>query len=206
MWQRDMLLSLLLLLETEQDKVDFHNIYEHTYRQLIYVGIGIMGNKLDAEELVQDAFVKIASDFPKYRGLSLEDMRGLLVVIVRNLCINRIHERERHKETLIKVDESLLGMENDPLEKILTKELSALLEKAMRKLPERDRDIFTLRYYYDLSYKQIGDIVGIKPKAVDMRLYRAKRKLREVIEHERRRSAEGSGSKAPQGGAGGPAE
>lgn len=178
------MLMLLMLLETQQDKIEFQQIYEHTYQKLIYVGKGILHNQLDAEELVHDAFVKIATDFPKYRGKSLDDMMGILFVIVKHNCINRIHERERHKETLIQVDENLLGEDDDPLEEILTSETASLLEKAMRELPETDRNIFTLRYYYDMSYKEIAHTLGMKAKTVDMRLFRAKKKLREWIERE----------------------
>ncbi len=178
------MLQILMLLETPEDKVEFQEIYEYTYRKLIYEGLGILHSQIDAEEIVHDCFVKIAQDYPKYRGKSKDDMLGILHVMVRNAGINRIRQRERHKETLIEVDETLLGADNDPLEEILTEETAGILERAMREMPDEDRDIFTLRYYYDMTYKDIGEKLGMKAKTVDMRLYRAKRKLRELIERD----------------------
>lgn len=179
------MLFMLMLLETPEDKIEFQEIYENTYQKLIYEGMGILHSKIDAEEIVHDCFVKVAQDYSGYRGKSPEDMMGILYVMVRNACINRIRERNRHRETLIEVDENLLGADNDPLEEILTEEMSDILETAMRQMPVEDRDIFTLRYYYDMSYKEIGEKLGMKTKTVDVRLYRAKQKLRKMLERER---------------------
>ena len=51
-------------------------------------------------------------------------------------------------------------------------------------LDTEDKDILVLRYFHDMSYKEIGNMLGIRTKAVDMRLYRIKKKLREVMYNE----------------------
>ncbi len=76
------------------------------------------------------------------------------------------------------------GVQNPMLQILMLLETPGILERAMREMPDEDRDIFTLRYYYDMTYKEIGEKLGMKAKTVDMRLYRAKRKLRELIERD----------------------
>lgn len=178
------MLALLLLLETAQDKLAFQTLYENTYRRLLYVAQGILRSLPDAEDVVHDVFTKVANEYSKYRNKSEDDMLSLCIVMTRNICINTIHQRERHKETPIAVNEELLGAEKNPLDGILRKEDAAALERELMKLGTEDKNILVLRYFHEMSYKEIGDMLGMGTKAVDMRLYRIKKKLREVIYNE----------------------
>lgn len=178
------MLELLLLLETREDKISFQELYENTYRRLIFVAQGIIHNWTDAEDIVHDVYTKVARDYPKYRNKSSSDMLSLCIVMTRNGCINTIRERERHKETPIAIREDLLGAEKDPLDGVLRKEDEAMLERALMKLDTEDKNILVLRYFHDMSYKDIGDLLDMRTKAVDMRLYRIKKKLREVMYNE----------------------
>ena len=58
------------------------------------------------------------------------------------------------------------------------------LNQAIGRLDEEDKNILILRYYHSMSYKEIGRLLGIKIKTVDVRLYRIKKRLREVIKYE----------------------
>lgn len=178
------MLGVILLLETNEDKVSFQKLYEETYRKFLCVALGILHNQNDAEEIVHDVYVKLADNYPKYREKGCKEMLSLGIVITRNACINLIRARERHKETAIEIDDDLLGEENDPLEEVLRKENENTLYKALSNLKPQDRDILILKYYHDMSYKEIGRTLGLKEKTVDMRLYRIKAKLREVLAHE----------------------
>ncbi len=172
---------MLKLLETPEDKAGFQEIYEITYQKLIYEGMDILHSQIDAEEIVHDCFVKVAQDYAGYREKSPEDMAGILYVMVRNACVNRVCVRERHRETRTGTEENPPAADGDPLEEVLTEEVSDMLEIAMRQMPAEDRDIFTLRYYYDMSHKEIGEKLGMKTKTVDLRLYHAKQKLRKML-------------------------
>lgn len=178
------MLELLLLLETRADKISFQELYETTYRRLIFVAQGIVRNRLDAEDIVHDVYTRVAKDYPKYRNKTSNDMLSLCIVMTRNSCINTIRKRDRHRETPIAIREDILGTEKDPLEGVLKKEDEAMLERALMKLETEDKNILVLRYFHDMSYKDIGDMLGMRAKAVDMRLYRIKKKLREVIYNE----------------------
>lgn len=178
------MLEFFLLLETRKDRISFQELYENTYRRLIFVAEGIIRNRLDAEDVVHDVYTRVARDYPKYRNKSEDDMLSLCIVMTRNSCINIIRERERHRETPIAVREDLLGVGNDPLDGILEKENIAMLERALMQLETEDKDILVLRYFHDMSYKDIGDILGMRTKTVDMRLYRIKKKLREAMYNE----------------------
>lgn len=178
------MLELLLLLETPEDKSSFQELYENIYRRLLYVALGILHKQQDAEDIVHDVFEKIAKDYPKYRNKSEREMLSLGVVMTRNASINIVRARKRHQEIVLEAKDELLWKGKDPLQDILLTEDIAVVERALLKMKAEDRDILVLKYYHEMSYKEMGHVLGIKPKAVDMRLYRAKKRLREVLLHE----------------------
>ena len=55
----------------------------------------------------------------------------------------------------------------------------------MLKLPELQKEILELKYYHELTNKEISKILGISPKNVEVRLYRARNKMKELIENEK---------------------
>ncbi|MCH5264505.1 MAG: RNA polymerase sigma factor [Lachnospiraceae bacterium] len=173
--------DLYLLLETPEDKASFQKLYENIYIKLLYVAQGILHNKQDAEDVVHDVFAKVAKNYHKYRNMNERDMLSLCIVITRNACINVIRQNERRRETVMEIKDDLLPSGEDLLEGILQKEKIAILEQALLKLSTEDKNILILRYYHGMSYKEIGRTLGIKTKTVDMRLYRVKAKLREVL-------------------------
>ncbi|MCH5251602.1 MAG: sigma-70 family RNA polymerase sigma factor [Lachnospiraceae bacterium] len=178
------MIELLLLIETPEDKIKFEKLYKNIHRRLLYVALKFLHNQQDAEDIVHDVFAKIAKDYPKYRGKPEKEMLSLGFVMVRNASINLIRARERHKETPIEIKDDLLGTEADPLEDVLKEENVEVLNQALTDLNEEDKNILVLRYYHSMSYKEIGKLLGLKVKTIDMRLYRIKKRLREVISYE----------------------
>ncbi len=178
------MIELLLLIETTEDKITFEKLYKNIYRKLLFTAQKILHSQQDAEDIVHDVFARIAKDYHKYRGKSQNEMLSLGFVMVRNASINLIHARERHNETPIEIKDELLGTEADPLEDVLKQEDMEFLNQAIGRLDEEDKNILILRYYHSMSYKEIGRLLGIKIKTVDVRLYRIKKRLREVIKYE----------------------
>lgn len=176
------MIEFLLLLETDEDRLEFEKMYEQTHLKLLYTAMGILHDQYDAEEVVHDVYAKIAQEYSRYRGKSLDDMMGLGIVMTRNACINRMHAKRRHGEVSLESKEFYLGSEPDMLEDVLKQENIEALRSAMKKLKQKERDLLILKYYHDLSYKEIADIMNIREKSVDMRLYRVKMKLRELME------------------------
>ena len=69
----------------------------------------------------------------------------------------------------------------EPLEVLLSSERSALLRQAMAKLPSRDTEMLMMKHVDDCSYKEIAARMGVTPAVVEMRLFRARQKLRQLL-------------------------
>ena len=185
------MLALLMMIEDEEERISFQILYENTYRKLIVVARGILHNEADAEEAVHDVYVKLAGNYKKYRDKTLGDMTRLCVIMTKNQCIDLIRKRKRHPEIPAELDDDLLGetgsgeKQEDILEGILLQENMDELILAIKTLGEEDRVLLLLRYDREFSYAQIAREMKLNVNTVKARLYRIKKKLRELMmEHE----------------------
>ena len=69
----------------------------------------------------------------------------------------------------------------DPLEVLLSSERAAMLRQAMARLPSRDTEMLMMKHVDDCSYKEIAARMGVTPAVVEMRLFRARQKLRQLL-------------------------
>jgi len=151
--------------------------YERTALALAY---SVTGNATVAADVVQDSFLRAWQ-----RIGDLEDRSrfgGWLCRIVRNLAMDAIRRGPRPAEPL----EDNLALpatpkDSDPESELDRRETSQRVGQALDGLDELTRSAVVLRYYEDLSSKQIGELLELSPAAVDMRLSRARSQLREIL-------------------------
>lgn len=145
-------------------------------RVYAYVAYRI-GDGADAEDVTGEVFeraVRYRASFDPDRGEPI----GWLLTIARR-CIADHVARAR--------PEPLLDDGRGPSEWIEDRALERLeLGHALARLGERDRELIALRYGADLSARRIADVVGMETNAVEVALHRARARLREELEHDRR--------------------
>ncbi len=183
------MLFYLSLLETEEQKKNFIEIYGRNRDSMYCVAYGILGQKEEAENAVHDAFAKLADKFRRYKKLSEKEMEGLCITIVRNTAINLLRRQKRILPLEDDVMEALYQEENAakvrfPEEMAVEKEEAELIRRLLRELPAVYHDILVLRYYYGLSVKEAAKILGISQNAAQVRLHRAKEKLGKALDEE----------------------
>lgn len=145
----------------------------------------ILNNDQDAEDLVQEAYLRAFKYFPSYQGGS---SRAWLLTIVRNVCYTWLHQnRAREIELELKEElsseaiaagapeaanpESFLEMQTD----------HQRVARALEKLPAGYRELIVLREMEGMSYKEIALIGGIPIGTVMSRLARARQRLKECL-------------------------
>ncbi|HLP27457.1 MAG TPA: RNA polymerase sigma factor [Candidatus Didemnitutus sp.] len=144
------------------------------YSQRIYTYCRkILGDNQTAEDLLQETFVKLFES--GRQGRSLENFPAYLMTIARNLCLSH---RARSKRQYVEVEDFHLTYHDVPYEQ---KELLQLIQTSLELLPEDYREAFVLREYNGLSYNEISDIIGESLDVVKVRIFRAKKKLRDVL-------------------------
>jgi len=137
-------------------------------------------NDQDAEDVVQDAYLRAFRFFDSFRG---GDSRVWLLAIVRNTCYTWLHQR-RASDLSTPFDDDLHGTACDTFnpERILVQNADKqLLREALEELPVEFREAVILRDLEGLSYKEISAVAGLPLGTVMSRLARGRTRLQQSL-------------------------
>jgi RNA polymerase sigma factor (sigma-70 family) len=137
-------------------------------------------NKQDAEDVVQEAYLRAFRFFPGFRG---GDARAWLMKIVRNTCYSWLHTN-RPLQDATEFDEKLFSTDErnpNPEDVVLQNDNNALVRKALEMLPPNFREVLILRELEGLSYGEIANIIAVPAGTVMSSLSRARKRLRQVL-------------------------
>jgi RNA polymerase sigma-70 factor (ECF subfamily) len=141
----------------------------------------------EADEAVQDAFVKVFSHIGSYREAWPFEVWFTRILI--NGCLDRRKARSRRDRWIVAgevsaADEARLASRRppaDPEQSLLARERRARIAAAIDKLDGRQRTVFMLSQYGDCTPKEISAMIGVNESTVRVHLFRAVRKLRGVL-------------------------
>ena len=168
----------------------------HAYEQLVRkydrnvfrIANHITQNREDAEDVVQDAFLKAYQNLDRFQGQS--KFYTWLVRIAVNEALMRLRKRRNAKT--VSIDEDVETEEGsmpreiadwtpDPEQQYRQSELSDILQKTIQGLPSGFRTVFVLRDVEGLSTEETAEMLGLSVPAVKSRLLRARLQLRERL-------------------------
>ncbi len=140
----------------------------------------LTGSAADAEDAVQEAFLRALRFFGGYRG---ENPRAWILAIVRNTCMS-LWQKRRPEEDAEEFVEEIHTPEPGAPEaegRLLREEDSRAVTEALEALSPVFREVLVLREIEGCSYKEIGAIAGVPVGTVMSRLARARRLLRDQL-------------------------
>ena len=157
-------------------------LYDRHGRLAYSVAYRVLSDGAAAEEAVQDAFLTLwrkAGTFDANRGAGV---RAWLLTIVRNAAIDSIRRRNRYssKEVELEID-APFASKDDPVAEVLTSIDRAVIQQAMRQLPEDQRVAIELAYFEGLTHREISEQYGIPLGTVKGRLRLGLHKLQEGL-------------------------
>ncbi|WP_309238317.1 RNA polymerase sigma factor [Actinoplanes aureus] len=141
----------------------------------------LLGAGADADDVVQEAFVKAYRQLGRYRGES--GFRPWLLAIVANETRNLLRSRNRRAGLLMRaaVREDPMPLEPDPAESAEATERRRFLVEQLRALDVRDREVLVCRYLLDLSEAETAMTLGLPKGTVKSRTARALTRLRDRL-------------------------
>jgi RNA polymerase sigma-70 factor, ECF subfamily len=152
-------------------------------RYVLDVGLRMLGNLSEAEDVVQEAFARLLRvDIDE-----IEDVRGWLVVVVSRLCLDRLRAERRHPmvpswpSRAEPADRAL-----DPADRVtLDDSVRVALNVVLERLTPAERTAFVLHDVFQYRFETIGEIVGRSPEACRQLASRARRTIRSDSEARR---------------------
>ena len=156
----------------------FSNLYLRHYDLVYGYGSFILQDEHEAEDLAQDVFLRALSLLPRYESRPERPFRVLLLRITRNRAIDHLRKRRRCEprapaelaDRPHAIEEDLLGRFDDVSD--------AQVAFSLKRLPVSQRQVLVLRYLFDLSPREVADVLGATPQAVRNLQYRGLKFLR----------------------------
>jgi RNA polymerase sigma-70 factor (ECF subfamily) len=156
-------------------------------RRAIRVAFQYLRDAADADEAVQDAFVKVFLHIEEYREELPFDVWFSRILV--NSALDRVKARARQQRWIAqsteedsgRAVEQIAGGEASTERRLLAKERWAAVTRAVAKLPDRQRLVFTLCHVDEQTPAEISAATGMSPATVRVHLFRALRKLRGVL-------------------------
>ena len=152
------------------DESDFRALYAQTARPLFVYLIRISGERGQAEDLLQEAYCRfLSADLPQ---MDAAQSRSYLFRIATNLLRDRWR---RHEE------EALLDNMPEAMSAASHPDRALAMRDAFRQLKPRERQLLWLAYVEGSNHKEIADCTGLRAGSIRLLLFRARRKLANLI-------------------------
>ena len=175
----------------EGDPEAFSRLVSQHYERIFGTVYSLIGNRDDADDLTQEVFLKAYRSLGRFRGKS--QFYTWLYRIGVNACLDWLKSRKRRSGDLSVEREQWEGREDRGLTgQVATdagverQELQAILEQALDTLPDEYRMTVVLREIDGLAYEEIADLLRCNVGTVKSRLFRARMRLRTVLERDYR--------------------
>lgn len=169
--------DLLLRRIALDDEAAFRVLVSRHIDRAFALSLRILGNRADAEDVIQDAFLKVWI----HRGRWVEGRAKFstwLYRVVTNRCID--FTRQPRGEDVDSVPE-LADDQPDAVSSIHRDEVHDMLEIAMKRLPDQQRVAVVLSYHENLSNGEIAEVMGTTVSAVESLLKRGRQQLRKLL-------------------------
>jgi RNA polymerase sigma-70 factor (ECF subfamily) len=163
----------------------FHDLIRPCERSIYFLLSSLMRNESEAEDAAQETVIKVYQNLDKFRGDS--QFRTWVLSIARNEGLGRLRKIGNRREDSLDAgtDEQtgdytpaiLTSWREIPTEALETKELGAILRRAIQGLPEIYRNVVLLRDIEEMDIRETSAALGISEASVKVRLHRARAML-----------------------------
>lgn len=167
-----------------EDKATFHQVFETEESALLRFAYGLTGQRETAEDLVQDAFLKLHAHWAE-----VENPRAWLFRATRNLALN--HIRKHRREVKPAEDREWESDTPDPERTLGRLEALGNLRLAVAELDPDDRILLSLKYHENLKYQQISERTGLSVGNVGYKLHHLMKHLADSLRRLGTESPEG---------------
>ncbi|RYP85900.1 SigE family RNA polymerase sigma factor [Nocardioides guangzhouensis] len=154
----------------DQQSDALRDVFEGSYRRLVVQLYAVTGDSVEAEDLVQEAFVRAVA--AGHRFLRADNPEAWLRTVAINLHRNRWRKLRNYSRIRHRIEEprDLAGLEEH-----------VVVVNALRSLPAEQREVIALHHLADLSVTEVAEVLGCKEGTVKSRLKRGRDALAKVL-------------------------
>ncbi len=167
----------LLLIERckRQERKAQYELYQQYAEAMFHVCLRICSSDTDAEDALQEAFVKAFKNIHRFQG------KSTFGAWLKRIVINQCLDQHRQTKLRVTVNENLPEPEMGHSQALPNNLRLEAVKQSIDELPEGFRMVLTLYLLEGYDHQEIGEILGISPSTSKSQFSRAKAKLREII-------------------------
>lgn len=182
----------ILMLRYQEGEVRAFEVLLTRHRRGVYNFIyRFVGSRDRAEDLMQETFLRVIKGAGSYQKQA--KFTTWLYTIARNLCVDQSRRQKHRKAASLdqpigggeERDRSLLdvvpGKDMRSDREVINRQLYSTIEQAVAALPDEQREVFLMREFLDMAFKDIADVVGVPENTVKSRMRYALEKLRQEL-------------------------
>lgn len=160
-----------------RDILVFTRLFNKYKKQVYNYAVKMVSDRMAAEDIVQNVFLKLYENLESIR--IKESINFWIFRTARNEIYTWYRRQKSYKRVFDPADTEEIQIDSgiDVPAEIEIKELSAIIAKEVHSLPEVYKEIFVLKEYADLSYREIAGVMGITEDLVKSRLFKIRKKL-----------------------------
>ena len=181
--------AALMLRVKQGDGGAFAELVDKYRQPVMNVVYRMLHDATEAEDVAQNVFVQVYKSAHRYRVSS--KFSTWLFTVARNLCLNEIRRRSRHPAESMDAPHPVLEDQPaqqfedkktfSPPESLLQGELEEKIEHALAELPENQRTAILLCRQDELSYEEIGQVLGCSLSATKSLIHRGRETLKQKL-------------------------
>jgi len=177
------MLMFLSVIDSVEDRDLLEQIYIRYKKELFYTAYDILRDSYEAEDVVQNAIIKLVDYLDQDLKVECNKTRCLLVIIVRSQSINIYNQKKNRKTMLVETydDSATEDIDHNPENFILRMDNITEVAEALSKINKGYTDILTLKYTYEYTNGEIASMLGLKEDNVRQRLVRARKALYGIL-------------------------
>ena len=151
--------------------------------QFYKIAFSILHNKFDAEDAVQNAYIKLNANFWKYSSKSYDSLLKICKTTVRNEAINILRKQKNEVSFWCEWDEEkIVDTKKDILKEIIRKYEKEQLKEIWVQLEPGEKELLYLRYTENIKPRRIAKLLGISTQKVKNRIGIIKKKVTLILE------------------------
>ncbi len=155
------------------------------YKDLVFtLGLRMLKNREEAEEVSQDTFIKVYRSLNKFKGDS--KFSTWIYKVAYNSCLDQIKKNKKHQNNveINEYSQHQIKTIDNAFDVLVEEERNQIIQDCMNLLPSEDSFLLTLYYFEEQSLEEIANIVGLTANNVKVKLFRSRKKLASILKEQ----------------------
>lgn len=185
-----MIPMMILTIENEDDREFMAQLFLDHVVLMKSIAHEIVQNKSDTDDLIQNALLALIDKIDILKNLDQNQRISYFANTLKNVNINQIIKKETKKRKQTPEAEAALyhvaffTSGQSPEESFINTQRYQSLGRALKKLPEKERQVLISKFVFEMSHRQIADQLGLSTNSIYTYIARARKKLRKALEEE----------------------